>query len=93
MKIITDRLNDKIKIGKREKNYVWYYTNPEFLEDLQNQNFNFISIEANFYVYIVPLKSNSYRDKFLFQICWSGKTFLHNNPKRSDPNCNPLFYS
>ena len=67
MKIITDRLNDKIKIGKREKNYVWYYTNPEFLEDLQNQNFNFISIEANFYVYIIPLKSNSYRDKFLFQ--------------------------
>ncbi len=67
MKIITDRLNNKIKIGKKEKNYVWYYTNPEFLEDLQNQNFNFISIEANFYVYVVPLKSNSSRDKFLFQ--------------------------
>ena len=38
MKIITDRLNEKIKKGKKEKNYVWYYTNEEFLEDLKKQN-------------------------------------------------------
>ena len=67
MSIIKNRLNEKIKIWKREKNYVWYYTNEEFLEDLQKQDFNFISIEANFYLYIVPWKSTSYKDKFLFQ--------------------------
>jgi len=67
MSIIKNRLNEKIKIWKKEKNYVGYYTNEEFLEDLQKQNFNFISIEANFYLYVVPWKSSSYRDKFLFQ--------------------------
>ena len=67
MKIITNRLNEKIKTWIKEKNYVWYYTNEEFLEDLEKQNFKFVSIEANFYLYIVPWKSNSYKDKFLFQ--------------------------
>ena len=67
MKIISDRLNEKIKIWKKEKNYVWYYTNEEFLKDLQEQDFKFVSTEANFYLYIIPWKSNSYRDKFLFQ--------------------------
>ena len=67
MKIIVNRLNEKIKTWIKEKNYVWYYTNEEFLEDLEKQNFKFISLEANFYLYIVPWKSNSYKDKFLFQ--------------------------
>ncbi len=67
MEIIKNRLNEKIKIWKKEKNYVWYYTNNDFLEDLQKQNFRFVSIESNFHVYISPLKSNSYRDKVLFQ--------------------------
>ena len=67
MSIITNRLNEKIKIWIKEKNYVWYYTNEEFLKDLESQNFNFVSIEANFYLYIIPWKSNSYKDKFLFQ--------------------------
>ena len=67
MKIITNRLNEKIKTWIKEKNYVWYYTNEEFLEDLKKQNFKFVSLEANFYIYIIPWKSNSYKDKFLFQ--------------------------
>ena len=67
MKLISDRLNEKIKIWEKEKNYVWYYTDEEFLKDLEDQHFNFVSIEANFYVYIIPKKSNSYRDKVLFQ--------------------------
>lgn len=67
MKIITNRLNEKIKTWIKEKNYVWYYTNEEFLEDLKKQNFKFVSLEANFYLYIIPWKSNSYKDKFLFQ--------------------------
>ena len=35
MKIIINRLNEKIKTWIKEKNYVWYYTNEEFLEDLE----------------------------------------------------------
>ena len=67
MEIIKKRLNEKIKIWEREKNYVWYYTDEELLKDLENQNFDFVSIEANFYIYIIPKKSNGYRDKVLFQ--------------------------
>ena len=67
MNIITNRLNEKIKIWIKEKNYVWYYTNEEFLEDLQKQKFNFISIEANFYLYIIPKDPSSSRDRLLFQ--------------------------
>ena len=67
MNLISTRLKEKIKIWVREKNYVWYYANEEFLEDLKNQNFDFVSIEANFYVYIVPTKSRSARDKSKFQ--------------------------
>ena len=67
MEIITNRLNEKIKTWKKEKNYVWYFTNEEFLEDIKKQNFNFISLEANFYLYIIPWKSNNYKDKILFQ--------------------------
>lgn len=67
MNIIENKLNEKIKIWIKEKNYVGYYTNEEFLKDLEAQNFNFISLEANFYLYIIPWKSNSYKDKILFQ--------------------------
>ena len=71
MDIITNRLNEKIKTGIKQKNYVWYYTNEEFLEDLKAQNFNFISLEANFYLYIIPWKTNSNKNKILF------KTFMN----------------
>ena len=67
MKYITDKLNEKIKTWKKEKNYVWYFTNEEFLKDLEKQNFDFVTTEANFYLYIVPWKSTSYKDKYLFQ--------------------------
>ena len=67
MNIIATRLNEKIKKGKKEKNYVWYYPNEAFLDDLEKQNFNFVALEANFYLYVVPWKSNSYKDKIQFQ--------------------------
>lgn len=67
MEIITNRLNEKIKTWIKEKNYVWYYTNEEFLEDLEKQKFNFVSLEANFYLYIIPWKSNNYKNKILFK--------------------------
>ena len=67
MDIIFNRLDEKIKIWIKEKNFVWYYDNEEFLEDLRKQSFKFISIEDNFYVYVIPQKSISSRDKILFQ--------------------------
>lgn len=67
IQIIKTRLNDKIKIWIKEKNYVWYFTNEDFLKALDEQHFNFISIESDYYVYVVPSKSNTSRDKLLFQ--------------------------
>ena len=67
MNIIRSRLNEKIKKWVKEKNYLWYYTDEKFLKDLDDQNFSFISIESNFYVYIIPKEPTSNRDKLLFQ--------------------------
>ena len=67
MTIIKTRLNEKIKKWTKEKNYVGYYTDQEFLDDLKDQNFSFISIESNFYIYVIPKNPSSTRDKILFQ--------------------------
>ena len=67
MEIITNKLDEKIKKWIKEKNYVWYYTDEKFLQDLKDQKFNFISIEWDYYVYVIPRSANSSRDKMLFQ--------------------------
>ena len=67
MTIIKSRLNEKIKRWTKEKNYVWYYTDQDFLDSLKDQHFNFISIESNFYVYVIPKDPSSTKDKILFQ--------------------------
>ena len=67
MEIIANRLNEKIKIWIKEKNYVGYFTNEEFLKDLKQQDFNFISLEANFYLYVIPWKANNHKNKILFK--------------------------
>ena len=67
MRIIKTRLDEKIKRWTNEKNYVWYYTDQNFLDSLKDQHFNFISIESNFYVYVIPKDPSSTRDKILFQ--------------------------
>ena len=63
MEIITNKLDEKIKKWIKEKNYVWYYTDEKFLQDLKDQNFNFISIEWDYYVYVIPRNANTSRDK------------------------------
>ena len=67
MNRIITRLNEKIKKWAKEKNYLWYYTDENFLKDLHDQHFDFISIESNFYIYIIPKNPSSTRDKILFQ--------------------------
>ncbi len=80
MSIITNRLNEKIKKWTKEKNYLGYYTDEKFLEDLKDQHFNFISIESNFYVYIIPKDPSSTRDKILFQ------NFMNRQHRPIDPS-------
>ena len=64
-----ERLERKIQIGIKDRNYVGFFTNEEFLTALAAQNFPFISILGEYYVYVVPTKSlNPVRDKAQFQI-------------------------
>jgi cell division protein FtsI/penicillin-binding protein 2 len=52
----------------KEKNYLGFFTNETFLSGLANQNFPFIEILSNYYVYVVPTKAlNSSRDKIQLQ--------------------------
>ena len=54
MELIKQRLNDKIQIGVKTSNYLWYFTEPRFLEELKQLNLPFISIEKENYIYVVP---------------------------------------
>ncbi len=54
--IIKDQLDKMIYIGIREKNYLWFFTNQAFLQELQAKNLDYISLEWNNYVYIIPKK-------------------------------------
>ncbi len=51
---ITQRLDEKIQVWKKERNYLWFFDNMEFLEALKEQNFPFIEILNTYYVYVVP---------------------------------------
>lgn len=70
--LIAERLEKKIQIGIKDKNYVGFFTNEEFLTALAEQNFPFISILGEYYVYVVPTRSsNSARDKNQLQILFN----------------------
>lgn len=66
--LISDRLQEKIQIGIKPKNYLGYRTDSELLSWLRDQNFSFIDISYDYYVYVVPSKSlNHSRDSKLLQ--------------------------
>lgn len=52
--IIKDQLDKMIYIGVRTKNYLGFFTNEAFLQELRKANLDYISIEWNNYVYIIP---------------------------------------
>jgi len=56
MELINTRLNEKIQIGVKTSNYLGYFTEPKFLEELKQLNFPFISIEKENYIYVVPAR-------------------------------------
>lgn len=52
--LIRDQLDKMIYIGVRTKNYLGFFTNQAFLQELKSKNLDYISIEWNNYVYIIP---------------------------------------
>lgn len=54
MSMIKATLDNKISIGVKEKNYLGYFENDQFLADLSGMNLPYISIEGKHYVYVVP---------------------------------------
>jgi len=45
-----------IYIGIKPKNYLGFFANTNFLVDLKNLNLDYIDIQGNNYVYIVPTR-------------------------------------
>ena len=54
--LIKRRLDEKIQIWVKTSNYLWYYTEPRFLEELKQLELPFVSIEKENYLYVVPAK-------------------------------------
>lgn len=52
--LIKDTLNAMIYIGIKPKNYLWFFSNVAFLDELQKLNLKYIDIQGKNYVYIIP---------------------------------------
>lgn len=51
---IQDKVRSLLQPGQKEKNYVWFFDSPAFLEALSWASLPYLSIENNYYVYILP---------------------------------------
>ncbi len=54
--LIKTKLNQMIYIGIKPKNYLGFFANTNFIEELAKLNLNYIDIQSKNYVYIVPNK-------------------------------------
>ena len=52
--LIKSKLDQRIYIGLKKKNYLWFFYNTNFLEELKKLNLNYVSIENTNYVYVLP---------------------------------------
>ncbi len=52
--LIKTRLHSMIYIGIRPRNYLWFFSNNNFLEDLEKLNLPYVDILGTNYVYVVP---------------------------------------
>lgn len=60
---ITNKLDQKIKIWIKSQNYLGYFTEPKFLEEVRSKALPYLNIEADHYLYITPtLISSSSKD-------------------------------
>ena len=61
--LIRNWLEKKIQVWIKEQNYLWFFSNEDFLNDLQELDLNFIDIKYTNYVYVIPSKvSNISKD-------------------------------
>jgi len=52
--LIKTKLDQRLYIGLKKKNYLGFFYNTTFLEELEKLNLNYVSIENTNYVYILP---------------------------------------
>ncbi|MCF7834635.1 penicillin-binding protein 2 [Candidatus Gracilibacteria bacterium] len=52
--LIKSRLDQKIQIGIKTRNYIGFFSNEDFLEELKKLNLNYIDIQYDNYIYIIP---------------------------------------
>ncbi|HMT01268.1 MAG TPA: hypothetical protein PKC14_02990, partial [Candidatus Absconditabacterales bacterium] len=56
LELIKKKMDEMIVIGYRQKNYLGFFENTVFLDELKALNLPYISIESKYYVYIEPSK-------------------------------------
>lgn len=61
--LIQNWLDNRVQIWIKKQNYLWFYENEDFLNDLRELDLPFINIKYTNYVYVVPSKvSNVSKD-------------------------------
>jgi len=61
--LIQSRLDQRIQIGIKQRNYLWYFSDENFLDALQKLDLPYITILYKYYVYIEPARvRNAERD-------------------------------
>lgn len=61
--LIKNGLDKRIQVWIKEQNYLWFFSDEDFLYDLKNLNLPFIDIKYKNYVYVTPWKvSNISKD-------------------------------
>jgi len=56
LQLIQNRLDTMIYIGIKPKNYLWFFSNNNFLADLEKLNLSYVDVQSTYYVYIIPQK-------------------------------------
>lgn len=66
--LIQSRLDQRIQIGIKQRNYVWYFSDENFLSELQKLDLPYITILSKYYVYIEPARvRNPDKDSVIFK--------------------------
>ena len=59
--LIQERLDKRIYIWVNPKNYLWFFANYRFIEDLKSLDLSYVEIKYWNYVYIIPDKVKSHQ--------------------------------
>lgn len=79
--LISAKLDQRIQVGIKPRNYVWFFTSSDFLEALQKANLPYVTILYDNYVYIEPSRvSNASQDILTFKKLLDKYGYLDNFP-------------